>query len=116
MSRTLDRDAHAALTAALRQRPGVAGCLPYEGMTPVPPAFERWVRHHFASLRGIAWRDACPAYALGYLTHHGYDLAEDEDALHALWDELFASDLDWESTRRIVEEAWHWLRATAPAD
>ena len=80
-------------------------------MTAIPTGFDHWAQRHFSSVRGIQWRDACPAYALGLLTAAGYDSEEAAEELKALWEELFSSNLDWTTARMIIHDVWRWFRA-----
>ena len=103
-------------TSAGRRAGKVRNCLPWNGMSRIPPAFEAFAAEHFRALNereDLSWSDACPAYALGYLTHTAYGPALDPDEaweLEAQWDELRGtSALDWPEALSIVREAWAYL-------
>ena len=94
---------------------GVEGCLPFSGMTAVPASYDRFARAHFhsAPLRSVSWPDACPAYALAWLTHSAYG-PELEPAseweLRLQWQDLHGlSNLHWNEARAILRDAWAWL-------
>ncbi|MFY2763505.1 hypothetical protein [Arenimonas sp. MALMAid1274] len=109
LSSDLGASAH-ALAGRVRQ------CLPWDGMSRIPEAYERFAGQHFLALNereDLDWKDACPAYALGYLTHTAYGPVADREAtaeLEAQWDELRGvSRLDWPEAYAIVREAWAYL-------
>lgn len=99
---------------ALTRRP-VDACLPFSGMTAVPAAFERFALAHFhrSTLKALSWPDACPAYALAWLTHAAYGPELDpasEWELQLQWQDLQGvSNLNWHEARAILGEAWSWL-------
>lgn len=111
MNRNFDQPRHARVTQRLMQVHTVADCLPYEDMMDVSPEFDRFARSHFGYLKGLQWRDACPAYALGLMTFGTYELPYDADDLRSLWQELCASELDWFRAQIIVLDVWAWLNA-----
>jgi hypothetical protein len=90
-------------------------CLPYAEMTSISPAYERFAREHFAALqlRGISWADACPAYALAWLTHAAYGPTLDDTSeweLRLQWQDLQGiSNLNWREARALLRDAWTWL-------
>lgn len=110
-------------SAAHRLAGRVRNCLPWSGMSRIPTPYERFAAEHFRSLNereDLTWTDACPAYALAYLTHTAYGPALDPSAaweLELQWDELRGtSGLDWPEALGIVREAWAYLaiRGSAP--
>lgn len=111
MNRGFDIARHARVVSRLERQHTVADCLPYEDMLDVSPDFDRFARSHYTYLKGLEWRDACPAYALGLMTFGTYEMPEDAEDLQALWHELCASDLDWFRAQIIVLDVWAWLNA-----
>lgn len=93
----------------------VDSCLPYAEMTAISPAYEAFAREHFAALqlRGICWADACPAYALAWLTHAAYGPVLDDTSeweLRLQWQDLQGlSNLRWREARALLRDAWAWL-------
>ena len=110
-----DAGAQARVTPVRRGAGNVDGCLPYSGMTAVTAAYDRFARAHFhrSPLKSLSWPDACPAYALAWLTHAAYGPeldAASEWELHLQWQDLQGmSNLHWREARAILRDAWAWL-------
>lgn len=111
MPEPLDHERHARIVGHLRATGSVSHCLPYEDMMEVTPEFDQFARQHASAIDGISWHDLCPAYALALMTHHTYELPEDDEALEVLWEELAPSDLDWHQAKSVVADTWRWLDA-----
>jgi hypothetical protein len=76
----------------------------------VPPAYDRFCRAHFASVRrvnpGLAWEDAYPAYAIA-LAAHAALVSEFDEARERLlerhWDRIRGqSHLAWAQARTLI--------------
>lgn len=108
MGRIDTRD-FSTLIAQLGRRDGVAECLPYPGMTPIPYGFDTFARQD-AARSGFEWDDVCPAYALALISKGSYTLPADEDDMQVLWDELGGNSTQlWEHVRPVVMSGWAWL-------
>lgn len=84
-------------------------CLAYPGMAEVPEGYSRFAEQD-ATRHGLAWADACPAYALALLTFGSYRLPDDDGSLEILWDELGgASTRLWPDVSSTVQRGWRWL-------
>jgi hypothetical protein len=76
----------------------------------VPPAFDRFCRTHFASVRRLhptlAWDDACPAYAIALAAHAALCVSFDEAQERLLerhWDRIRGeSTLAWAQARPLI--------------
>ena len=91
-------------------------------MSRIPAAYESFAIEHFRALNTTSqtsWTDACPAYALGHLTHTAYGPALDPASaaeLEMQWDELRGkSRLGWPHALAIVRDAWAHLAVGKPA-
>ncbi len=106
---------HDDMLASRRLAGAVDACLPFSGMTTVPAAYDRFARAHFhrSPLKAVSWPDACPAYALAWLTHAAYGPDPDaagECELQLQWQDLQGlSNLQWHEARAILRDAWAWL-------
>ncbi|PZQ20879.1 MAG: hypothetical protein DI562_21265 [Stenotrophomonas acidaminiphila] len=72
----IDSHAFENLVQRLSAQEGVAHCLPYPGMTPIPDGFDAFARQDAARAE-MEWGDACPAYALGLITYGSCVLPQD---------------------------------------
>ncbi|CAN5260514.1 hypothetical protein BH11PSE14_BH11PSE14_01160 [soil metagenome] len=76
----------------------------------VPPAYERFCRAHFASVRrlhpSLEWDDACPAYAVALSAHAAMCVAFDQEQellLERHWDRIRGeSRLSWLQARPLI--------------
>jgi hypothetical protein len=76
----------------------------------VPPAFDRFCRTHFSSVRRLhptlAWEDACPAYAIALSAHAALCVSFDEAQERLLerhWDRIRGdSTLPWAQARPLI--------------
>lgn len=89
-------------------------------MSRIPPAYEAFAAGHFRALhseRGTIWPDACPAYALAYLTHTAYGPVLDPAnawELELQWDELRgASRLGWPEALTVIRAGWNFLASNS---
>lgn len=76
----------------------------------VPPAYDRFCRAHFASVRrlhpALQWDDACPAYAIALAAHAALCVSFDEAQERLLernWDRIRGeSHLSWTQARPLI--------------
>ena len=98
----------------------VANCLPYADMARIPARYQAYARWHHRITGSARWQDACPAYALAYLTFSAYGPRLQESfewEVELQWEELCGeSGLDWPAARVLIVDAWRFLGADTARD
>lgn len=108
-----DTRRYTQLLSVLTPNSGVAQCMHYPGMTPIPDGYDEFAHTHAEQL-DAAWSDLCPAYALALVALGSYQLPRDDAEMEVLWDELGGGSTKlWPDVRPVVERAWLWLEAHA---
>ena len=111
----IDVERFRALRDLLKPTGGVAECLHYPGMTPIPEGFDRFAGQD-AKRAAADWNDVCPAYALALVSVGSYALPQDDAEMEVLWDELGGeSGKPWPEVRDVIARSWAWLDAHHPA-
>lgn len=108
-----DTERYTQLLSVLMPKTGVAQCMHYPGMTPIPDGYDDFAHAH-AKQFDVSWREVCPAYALALVALGSYTLPRDDAEIEVLWDELGGdSTMLWPQVSPIIERAWIWLQAHA---
>jgi hypothetical protein len=108
-----DTERYTEFLSVLLPKSGVAQCMHYPGMTPIPEGYDNFAHAHAGQLE-LLWQDVCPAYALALVALGSYTAPRDDAEMEVQWDELGGdSTLLWPQVRPIIERAWIWLQAHA---